>query len=116
MRPKKSTYFLLGPGVATKIELHSLWDMLKLTIQWPWDTLVAKANRKLPIYIFGNALEDFKENELHDVFQDVVDGKLKPLIDPKSPFSFTEDGVRQAMKLQASCHAQGKVVIEIAQA
>lgn len=40
---------------------------------------------------------------------------LKPVLDPASPFPFTNEGVRQAFQLQASKHAHGKVVIKISQ-
>jgi len=46
--------------------------------------------------------------------QDVEDGKIRVILDPAGPFSFDDDGVRDAMKLQNSKHAHGKVVIDIA--
>ena len=111
LRAKKSTYVLLGPGVATKIELHSLWDMIAISFTWMFDAARFNANRKLPRYLYESAL-DLEDGELQDVLQDVVDGNLKPVVDTRSPFPFTQEGVREAMKLQESCHAQGKVVVE----
>jgi NADPH:quinone reductase-like Zn-dependent oxidoreductase len=113
LRPKTTNYYTLAPGVATSIELHSLWDLVKLSVVWSMQSLVNSTNRKLPKYIFGSELDSLEENDIRGVLQDIVDGKLKPLVDPASPFPFTQGGVREAMKLQKSCHAQGKVVIEI---
>lgn len=43
----------------------------------------------------------------------VEDKRLRPVLDPASPFPFTIEGVKQAFELQASRHAHGKVVIKI---
>ena len=40
--------------------------------------------------------------------------KLKPVMDPKGPFPFTTEGVRDAFKTQESRHPKGKVVIHVA--
>jgi len=39
--------------------------------------------------------------------------KLVPLIDPRGPFPFTTEGVREAFRLQRSRHAEGKVVVSV---
>ena len=113
LHPRKSTYVSVVPGVATTVHIHSLWDIVKLSFSWTFKALAVKANPKLPRWAVGDGL-DLKENELHGVLQDIVEGRLKPVLDPSSPFSFTEEGVRKAMALQESTHAHGKVVIEIA--
>ncbi|KAL3922738.1 MAG: hypothetical protein SGILL_002041 [Bacillariaceae sp.] len=112
LHPKKSKYVLLGPGVQTKIELHSAWDLVALSFKWTFESLLLNANRSHPHYVYENAL-DLQQNDLAGIFEDVVQGKLHPVVDPGSPFPFTQEGVRDAMKLQESCHAEGKVVIEV---
>lgn len=114
LRPRQSIYFALVPGVAVPIELHSLWDLLKLSVVWSTQSLIASPNRKLPKSVFGQVLDKLTENDLRELFEDVAEGRFKPVVDPASPFPFTQEGVRDAMKLQKSCHAEGKVVIEIA--
>ena len=42
-------------------------------------------------------------------------GTLKAVIDPKGPFPFTTDGVREAFRLQETRHAHGKVVVQVSQ-
>jgi len=45
------------------------------------------------------------------VFKAIEEGRLKVCLDPSGPFPFSEQGVRQAFRLQATRHAHGKVVI-----
>lgn len=45
------------------------------------------------------------------VFKAIEEKQLKVCVDPSGPFHFTEEGVRQAFRLQATRHAHGKVVI-----
>ena len=65
-------------------------------------------------WVAPEALE-LNDGDLRDLFQDVVEGKLKPLLDPSSPLEFTEKDVRKAFQLQKSRHAHGKVVIKISE-
>jgi NADPH:quinone reductase-like Zn-dependent oxidoreductase len=41
-------------------------------------------------------------------------GTLKPVMNPKGPFPFTTEGVRDAFHVQESRHTQGKVVVHVA--
>jgi 2-methylene-furan-3-one reductase len=59
-------------------------------------------------------LGDVDGKVLKEVMALVQAGELKPVLDPKSPFPFTEEGVKAAWKLHESRHGHGKVVIEIA--
>ena len=52
-------------------------------------------------------------NSLLELFKLVEEGRIKAVLDPNSPFPFTEDGVKAAFKLQASRHAHGKIVVQI---
>ena len=47
------------------------------------------------------------------IVKDVEENKIKIILDNASPFCFDTEGVRDAMKKQASKHAHGKVVVEI---
>jgi NADPH:quinone reductase-like Zn-dependent oxidoreductase len=108
------TYVALLVGVQTEIEVHSAWDVVR-TVAWVLGrTLWTRLNPlRLPSWTVPNALQ-LDEGDLTALFQDVVDGNLRPVLDPLSPFDFTEQGVRDAMRLQQSGHAHGKVVIKIA--
>ena len=44
----------------------------------------------------------------------VAEGKLKMVMEPAGPFSFTEEGIKAAFRLQMSGHAHGKIVVDIA--
>ena len=50
---------------------------------------------------------------LQEVMQMVDEGKLKIVMDPKGPFPFTEQGVKDAFALHESRHAMGKVVTQV---
>eukprot|EP00172_Hildenbrandia_rubra_P001759 Plantae.Rhodophyta-Hildenbrandia_rubra.ctg23505.p1 GENE.Plantae.Rhodophyta-Hildenbrandia_rubra.ctg23505~~Plantae.Rhodophyta-Hildenbrandia_rubra.ctg23505.p1 ORF type:complete len:354 (-),score=40.25 Plantae.Rhodophyta-Hildenbrandia_rubra.ctg23505:1068-2129(-) len=50
---------------------------------------------------------------LSQLFKRVEEGRIKAVLDPKSPFPFTTAGARAAYLLQASTHAHGKIVVEI---
>lgn len=75
--------------------------------------LWTRLNPRLPLWVVPAALK-LEEGDFAGLFQDVTDGKLQPVLDPSSPFDFTEEGVRKAFRLQQSIHAHGKVVIKIA--
>ena len=74
----------------------------------------------MPVYIVK--LAGANSETLNHVLDLAQSGKLKTILDPASPFTFTENGVKKAFSLTAGTHEQlpgqrgphGKVVIQIA--
>lgn len=65
-----------------------------------------------PVYTYhvglspsGGALERLADH--------VREGRLQPMLDPRSPFEFTYEGVREALRAQSSKKAHGKLVVEL---
>ena len=74
--------------------------------------LWTRLHPRLPVWVAPEALR-LEQGDLKGLFEDVDQGKLKMLLDPQSPLSFTEQGVRDAFRLQKSIHAHGKVVVKV---
>ena len=110
---RKGKYVMLPPGVQSDIELHGWADMVAISCQWMWLMLSTRLSRKIPRCVMPDGL-DLQDGDLRELLQDVAEGRLQPVLDPSSPFEFTEAGVRQAFHLQKSCHAHGKVVVKVA--
>lgn len=72
-------------------------------------------NKSKPYYCwFLDGLADpIKETSWTALFQAIEDKHMTVKVDPSGPFSFTEEGVRDAFRLQESRHADGKVVIVV---
>lgn len=66
----------------------------------------------LPRYLF--VVSTVTSEYLSKVVEMIESGRLRVQLDPLSPFSFTNDGVKGALKTQASGHAHGKIVVELA--
>ncbi|KAL9179239.1 hypothetical protein ACHAXT_008529 [Thalassiosira profunda] len=109
-------YASLITGVETEIDGTSLWKIAKFMSVFAKRKLQSKllARRGVPRWAAPEALK-LEDGDLTDLFQDVVEGRLKPLVDPASPFPFIKEGVVEAFELQRSKHAHGKVVITIAE-
>jgi 2-methylene-furan-3-one reductase len=94
-------------------ELHSMWDIFR-------ELSSALLGRPIWTFVCLPFVPKFKTlfgaprgNSLVELFKLVEEGRIKAVIDPKSPFPFTEDGAKAAFKLQASRHAHGKIVVQI---
>ena len=94
-------------------ELHSMWDIAR-------ELSGAMLGRPIWTTLFSLFVPKFKmlfsaprDNSLAELFKLVVEGRIKAVLDPQSPFPFTEEGAKSAYKLQASRHAHGKIVIQI---
>ena len=111
---KNGTYVSLLSGVETEIDGSTIWSLVKMLGGMMGRKLYSKWHPKAPTWATPEALK-LEEGDLTGLFQDVVDGRLKPLVDPASPFPFTKEGVVSAMELQRSKHAHGKVVVTIAE-
>lgn len=110
---KGGLYIALLSGVETDIVAHNIFDAMQVVFDMVGRMLWSRLHpNSLPTWIPGEGL-GLEENDLAELFQDVVEKRLIPVVDPASPFDFTEQGVRKAMELQKSRHAHGKVVIKI---
>jgi NADPH:quinone reductase-like Zn-dependent oxidoreductase len=110
---RKALYVSLLTGVATNVEVHGPTDMIQLGFYLIGKLLWTRVNPFLPKWHAPEGLE-LKPGDLRELFQDIDRGRIRVILDPSSPFPFTEEGVRHAMALQKSTHAHGKVVIKIA--
>lgn len=111
---RRGKYVALPPGVQSDIEVHGPKDMISISCQWFCATLSTCVNCGLPSYIVPTSVLDLHDGDLHELLQDVVDGKLHPVLDESSPYMFTEDAIQEAFRLQKACHAHGKVVVQVA--
>ncbi|GKY90958.1 hypothetical protein MPSEU_000068600 [Mayamaea pseudoterrestris] len=106
---------MVAPIGAT-FEAHSIWQVLNIFL-FPtlWLSFWSRiwTRRKLPIYTFAFSLPSTRDC-MTKTLQLVAERKLKAVIDPQGPFPFTTEGVRKAFRCQESRHAQGKVVIRVA--
>lgn len=80
---------------------------LPTLVRMVWTTV----NRWTPRYKL--VIGDPVEGDWPELKSLVEEKRLKPVIEPSSPFPFTIEGVKQAFRLQASKHAHGKVVIKL---
>ena len=108
-------FITMVPPCGPIFEIHSIWGALKIfLISCLWKAIVSRTwhRSKLPKYTFAMGLPADRSPATRSM--DLAsNGKLKAVIDPKGPFSFTTEGVRAAFRLQESCHAHGKVVVRV---
>ena len=93
----------------------TLLNLLKLFLFTPlWRVAKSRLWRRksLPAYSFAMSLPDTRDH-VEKLFQKANAGKVKAVIDPQGPFTFTTDSVRKAFKLQESMHGHGKVVVKV---
>ena len=109
---RKGTYITLPTGVATEMVVRGPIDIPPIIFTMCWRMLWSRINPRIPRWVVPEALR-LEDGDLKGLLNDVVEGRLRPTLDPQSPFPFNEDGVRRAFNLQKSKHAHGKVVIRI---
>ena len=85
---------------------------MKMMVPQVWRSGWTCLNRLRPRYKM--VISEPTGKDLDELAALVEAGRLKPVLDPVSPFPFTVDGVKAAFKLQASKHAHGKVVVTVA--
>jgi NADPH:quinone reductase-like Zn-dependent oxidoreductase len=111
---KNATYVQLLTGVETEIDAsHGVFSLIPLISSMLGRSLYSKLHPKCPKWIPFQGL-DIKPGDLKGILEEVEQNKIRVILDPRSPFSFDTESVRQAMKLQWSIHAHGKVVVQIA--
>lgn len=114
---RKGIYVLLPIGVATEVVVQSRWDMVKMTFEIVFGLMLySRLHPGIPKFAFSNSLDTVHDGDYRELLEDVVEGRLEPVLDPASPLDFTVEGVRRAFAIQKSLHAHGKVVVKIADA
>jgi NADPH:quinone reductase-like Zn-dependent oxidoreductase len=112
---RKALYVQLLTGVETEIDMrHGILGMIPFIFRIIRRSLYSKVHPSCPRYETPQGL-DLKPGDLKAILDDVTEKRIRVVLDPTSPFKFETGPVREAMKLQRSIHAHGKVVIEIAQ-
>jgi len=111
---RQGIYVPLFTGVATDIVVHSNWDMVMITLKVMFGIwLYSRLHPGIPKCVIPETLDAIKDGDFRELLDDVAQGRLEPILDPASPFEFTESEVRRAFALQKSIHAHGKVVVKI---
>lgn len=113
IKKRSGVYVALMSGVATEMECHGVWDMVKLVAGLVRTLFYSRLVPGVPKWCIPEALK-LEDGDLKELLEDVESGILEPILDPASPFTFTNKGVHEAFALQKSTHAHGKVVVEIA--
>ncbi len=106
-----TTYLQLLSGVETEIDATGL-QIVPFLFGLLGKFMYSKLNPSVPQLIFPQALQ-LKPGDLNAILQDVEKNKIKIILDDASPVFFDTEGVREAMKKQASKHAHGKVVVSL---
>ena len=103
------------PPIGPKFEGHSIWQLLNVFL-FPtlWKALTSRVwyRKNLPKYSFALAL-DADRAHLQETLELASSRKLTAVIDPKGPFPFTSEGLRNAYHLQESRHPHGKVIVRV---
>jgi 2-methylene-furan-3-one reductase len=88
------------------------WQLLRFALRMLWKPLVTPWRPWLPAYIL--VVSSVTGSALQQVLARVASGEWRVALDPASPLPFTQQGVAQALAIQASHHAHGKVVVKVA--
>lgn len=92
-------------------KFRTTWEGLRMFVPVLWRMLWTTVCPWKPRYQF--MLADPVEDDWLELSKFVEEKRMKPVLDPSSPFPFTIEGVKRAYQLQASKHAHGRVVIKI---
>jgi NADPH:quinone reductase-like Zn-dependent oxidoreductase len=98
-------------------EAHSFWKATILFALLPaWRAIYTRVTRpisQLPTY--SMVFLQGKREKLTEALSLLKDGTIVSCLDPSSPVAFTTEAVQSAFRLQESRHAQGKIVVRVAQ-
>mmetsp|Transcript_7342 Transcript_7342/g.10525 ORF Transcript_7342/g.10525 Transcript_7342/m.10525 type:complete len:359 (+) Transcript_7342:138-1214(+) len=94
------------------VEAHNWWQLTTVFVPMQWRELWTRFWPSCPAYIWHNGL-DVKPGDLANVTKLVEDGTMKIVLDPVSPLTFTEKGVKHGFKVMQKRCAHGKVVVSM---
>jgi hypothetical protein len=94
------------------IQLHTVWDMLKLMPGLMFTPITNKLRPWSPDYVYflGTGTSAV---ELGLALELIAQGKVKVIMDNNSPHAFNTEGVRAAFLAVDGKHAHGKVVVDL---
>lgn len=98
-------------------EIHSMLGVLKMFLFTPLYRAVSSRmwlRNKIPKYTFAMSLPE-ERSVITRTLKLAANKTLKGAVDPRGPFPFTTQGVRDAFNLLNSRHPQGKVVIRVSE-
>mmetsp|Transcript_12954 Transcript_12954/g.27367 ORF Transcript_12954/g.27367 Transcript_12954/m.27367 type:complete len:404 (+) Transcript_12954:23-1234(+) len=114
----KGGRFLTVNADQPTFEAHSVWAILKIFLfpaLWrAFYTRYSLSRFSMPKYTYAIALPGTSDIATR-TFSLAAEKKIVTCLDKRGPFPFTDDGVRDAFRLQRSRHAKGKVVIRVAE-
>jgi NADPH:quinone reductase-like Zn-dependent oxidoreductase len=93
------------------LEVHTVWDMLKLMPSLMFRPMTNKLRPWSPDYV--NSLGRTSAVELGQALELIAQGKVKVIMDNNSPHAFNTEGVRAAFLAVDGKHAHGKVVVDL---
>eukprot|EP00961_Rhodomonas_salina_P057110 767834-Rhodomonas_salina.1 len=88
-------------------EVHNVFEVLKMLFHIMCRKLSNWLTPEQPKYVLGQGVHA-DPAILQRLAQRVKEGAITPVVDASSPFDFSAEGVKQALKLQESRHAHGK--------
>lgn len=107
--------FITTAGDSPSFSVLNVCDVLTLMkkIYWrgTWTSCITSAPKYS--WFLGGLADPITDATWAALFQAIDEGRLQVKIDPAGPFPFTEQGVKDAFRLQESRHAHGKVVIMV---
>lgn len=110
-----ATYVQMLSGVETELDMSCGYlGMVPFVLKLLGRSVHSRCRRSCPKYETpqGLLLED---GDLKEVLEDVAEKRIRVVLEPKGPFSLETESVREAMRLQTSIHAHGKVVVVVAE-
>ena len=105
--------FITIVGPTPIFRLQTVLDILSLIRKILIDSYATKLTPWLPRYKWEQCLGKASSEEWQELFKLVADGDLTVVTDPAGPFPFTAKGVRDALMLQETRHAIGKIVVTV---
>jgi len=106
--------FIAVTGDDARADLSTMYKAIKFMGNMPRRYLYTWFyNKYYPQYILLLPYDEVIG--LKEVLKLMDEGKLKILLDPKSPLSFDKEGVQEAFRIQGSGHAHGKVLVKISE-
>jgi len=109
---EESGYFVAVTGDDPRVDISSWYKAVKYIGNMPSRYVYTWFYKKhYPQYILLLPVDEVIG--LVEVLKLMEEKKLKILIDPSSPHSFTKEGVQEAFRIQGSGHAHGKVLVKV---
>jgi len=93
------------------IEIRSFGQLVSFLFRPLWRSFASKFNKKQPRYHVH--LDSPDKTSMEESLALVLEGKLKIVVDKRSPHPFTTEGVREAFQLHMDRSGHGKIVVSL---